>query len=92
MYIVPIAWLYVALMMAVVEATNTNGTILGAVITFLLYGLGPVLLVVYVLGAPSRRRAIKEKEAAELHGLSSTQPDAGSLTTTDAVTPVREKP
>ena len=46
MYIVPIAWLYVALMMAVAEATNSNGSVLGAVITFLLYGLTPVALVV----------------------------------------------
>ncbi|MEY2862116.1 MAG: hypothetical protein RL392_2574, partial [Pseudomonadota bacterium] len=30
MYIVPIAWLYVAVMMSVAEATNTNGTVLGA--------------------------------------------------------------
>ena len=35
MYIVPIAWLYVAIMMSVAEASNSNGTVLGAVITFL---------------------------------------------------------
>ncbi len=63
MYIVPIAWLYVALMMAVAEATNTNGTILGAIITFLLYGLGPVALVVYLMRSPARRRAIKAKRS-----------------------------
>ena len=37
MYIVPIAWLYVALMMSVAEATNTNGSILGGILTFILY-------------------------------------------------------
>ena len=66
MYIVPIAWLYVTVMMAVAEATNTNGTVLGGVITFLLYGLMPVVLVVYVMGAPTRKRAIKAQERAEL--------------------------
>ena len=66
MYIVPIAWLYVALMMAVAEATNSNGSVLGAVITFLLYGLGPVALLVYLMGSPARRRAIKAKEAEEI--------------------------
>lgn len=66
MYIVPIAWLYVALMMAVAEATNTTGTVIGGIITFLLYGLGPVALVVYLMGAPARRRAIKVREKAEL--------------------------
>ena len=65
MYIVPIAWLYVALMMAVAEATNSNGTVLGAIITFLLYGLGPVVLVMYLMGSPSRRRAIKAEAALE---------------------------
>ena len=36
MYIIPIGWLYVALMMSVAEATNSNGSLLGAVITFAL--------------------------------------------------------
>ena len=66
MYIVPMAWLYVALMMAVAEANHPTGTLLGALVTFVLYGLGPVLLVVYLMGAPGRRRAIMSQEAAEL--------------------------
>ncbi|WP_210546236.1 hypothetical protein [Rhodoferax sp. PAMC 29310] len=88
MYIVPIAWLYVALMMAVAEATNTNGTVLGAIITFLLYGLGPVALVVYLMRSPARRTAIKAKEAAELAERHSTHPDGGSKPATDAIPPV----
>ena len=67
MYIVPIAWLYVALMMAVVEATSTTGTLLGAVFTFVLYGVGPVALVVYLMGGPGRKRKIRAKEAEEAH-------------------------
>ncbi len=66
MYIVPIAWLYVALMMALAEATASNGTVLGAIITFLFYGLLPISLVVYVMGTPARKRATKAKEKAEL--------------------------
>nr|MDP2192353.1 hypothetical protein [Rhodoferax sp.] len=93
MYIVPIAWLYVALMMAVAEANHTNGTVLGAVITFVLYGLGPVALVVYLIGAPARRRAIKAKEAAERAAQAhSVQPDAGRHAAADAVAPVRKEP
>ncbi|MBA3058301.1 MAG: hypothetical protein KJ614_19190 [Gammaproteobacteria bacterium] len=95
MYIVPLAWLYVALMMAVVEANHPNGTLLGAIITFALYGLAPVALVVYLMGAPSRRRAIKAKEAAEWAQTkldASVQPDAGGHAATDAVAPVRKKP
>ncbi|MBK9237658.1 MAG: hypothetical protein IPO19_17390 [Rhodoferax sp.] len=65
MYIVPLAWLYVALMMAVAEANHSNGTLLGAVVTFVLYGLLPVSVVVYIMGAPARKRAIKAREAAQ---------------------------
>ena len=108
MYIVPMAWLYVALMMAVAEANHPNGTLLGALVTFVLYGLGPVLLVMYLMGAPGRRRAIKSREAAELETANAlksqaqaqaqdksqalAEPDAGSQAATDTVAPVREKP
>jgi hypothetical protein len=89
MYIVPIGWLYVALMMAVAEATNTNGTVLGGIFTFLLYGLGPVSLVVYLMGAPARRKALKKREAAEQ--ALALQPDAGSHAPADPTAAVREK-
>ena len=92
MYIVPIAWLYVALMMAVAEATHSNGTVLGAVMTFLLYGVGPVALVVYLMGAPARRRAIKAREATEMASAHSVEPDAGRHAAADAVAPVRKEP
>lgn len=93
MYIVPIAWIYVALMMAIAEANHSNGTILGAIITFFLYGVGPVALVLYFMGAPARRRAIKAKEAAEMAArANSSQPDASSHASTDAVSSVGEKP
>ena len=92
MYIVPIAWLYVAIMMAVAEATNPIGTVLGAVVTFLLYGLGPVALVVYLMGAPARSRAIKAREAAELAQAQSIQPDASRHAPAYPVSPVREEP
>jgi hypothetical protein len=62
-HLIVIGWLYVVVMMAVAEATNTNGTVLGAIFTFLLYGLGPVALVVYLMGTPGRRRALKQREA-----------------------------
>ncbi len=78
MYIVPIAWLYVALMMAVAEATNTTGTVLGGIITFVLYGLGPVALVVYLMGAPARRKAIKAREKAAFESQRSAAADIDS--------------
>ncbi len=80
MYIVPMAWLYVALMMAVAEANHPTGTLLGALMTFVLYGLGPVLLVVYLMGAPGRRRAIKSQEAAELEAANALKAQAQAQT------------
>jgi hypothetical protein len=66
MYLVVIAWLYVTLMMAIAEATNAQGSVLGAIVTFLLYGLAPMALVVYLMATPARKKALKAKEAAEL--------------------------
>ena len=65
MYLIVIAWTYVTLMMAVAEATSPQGTVLGAVITFALYGLLPMGILVYILGTPSRKRKIKARDAAE---------------------------
>ncbi|WP_127806980.1 hypothetical protein [Hydrogenophaga sp. NH-16] len=65
MYLVVIAWLYVVLMMSVAEATGTNGSFLGAIVTFFLYGLVPLSLVVYLMLTPQRRKGIREREAAE---------------------------
>ena len=65
MYLIVIAWTYVTLMMAVAEATSPQGTVLGAVITFALYGMLPMSILVYILGTPSRKRKIKAREAAE---------------------------
>ena len=94
MYLIAIGWIYVVLMMSVAEATNTTGTVLGAVVTFVLYGMLPVALVVYLMGAPGRNRALKKREAdvraqqadsltptaAEPTGENSRPPDTGSHT------------
>ncbi len=94
MHLVAIGWLYVALMMAVAEATNTTGTVTGAIFTFLLYGAAPVSLVLYLMGTPGRKRAIKAREAAERArraGAASVPPDAGGEAAADTVAPVRKE-
>lgn len=63
MYLVAIAWMYVVVMMAVVEATSANGTLLGAIFTFLLYGALPLSVVLYILRSPARKRARLAAEA-----------------------------
>lgn len=66
MYLVVIAWLYVTLLMALAEAFSSQGSVLGAIITFVLYGLLPMSLVVYLMGTPLRRKAIRKSEQVEL--------------------------
>ncbi|SPR96332.1 hypothetical protein [Cupriavidus taiwanensis] len=59
MYIVAIGWLYVALMMAITEHNVVAG-----VATFLMYGVAPVALVLYIMGTPGRRRRKAEAQRA----------------------------
>jgi len=68
MYIVAIAWIYVTLMMSVAEATNTNGSVLGGIVTFILYGILPTAIIIYIMDAPRRKRVrmAREHEAIEL--------------------------
>lgn len=84
MYLIVIAWTYVTVMMAVAEATSPNGTVLGAVITFALYGLLPMGILVYILGTPSRKRAIKAREAAEQAAYDAEQAAAAAATAASA--------
>ena len=104
MYLIPIAWFYVALMMAVAEATSTQGTLLGAFFTLLLYGLLPIGLVLYFIGTPARRRQRLAQEAQEaqdalappaspeLANPLSDQRDGGDLPPGEALAPVGKKP
>lgn len=100
MYLVVIGWIYVVLMMSVAEASNTTGTVLGAIVTFFLYGLLPVALVVYLMRTPQRRKDNKAREAAEdaarLQAPASDEVDAGGhapgAAETDGVAAVRKEP
>jgi len=66
MYLIAIAWIYVVLLMAVAEALSTQGSVLGALVTFVLYGVLPLSILLYVMGTPMRRRArLKAEQAAE---------------------------
>lgn len=87
MFLIVVGWLYVALMMAVAEANHPNGTILGAVFTFLLYGVGPAALLIYLLGRKGRREARERRERA-----ASIAPDGSGESPADPVPPVRKEP
>lgn len=75
MYVVAVAWLYVVGMMAVAEALSSQGSMLGALITLVMYGLLPLSIVLYVMGTGTRRRARQAAEAAASAALS---PDGSS--------------
>ena len=67
MHIVAVAWIFVVGLMALAEATSTQGSVLGAAFTFLLYGALPLAIVLYIMGTPMRRRARRLRELRELH-------------------------
>jgi hypothetical protein len=88
--IVAIGWAYVVLMMVLAEALGPSGTVLGAIVTLLLYGVLPLTIVLYVGGTRARRRARREREAADRSG--DVDPRSGGEAASDAVAPVREEP
>ena len=93
MHLVAIAWIYVVLMMALVEALSSQGTLLGAVFTFLLYGVLPLTIVMYLLGTPMRWRARRHADQAALAAprASAAAPDHGGHAAGDAVAPERKE-
>jgi len=86
MILVALAWGYVVLMMAIAEATSPQGSLLGALIRFLLYGVLPLSIVLYLMATPMRRRA---RLAAERSAL---EPDGADHASGDAVAPERKEP
>jgi len=95
MHIITIAWLFVTVMMALAEATSPQGTVLGALFTFLLYGALPLSIVLYLMGSPARRRARKAAEAAaDAAALAASAVDPGGRghAAGDAVATERKEP
>ena len=89
MQIVAIGWAYVVLMMVLAEALGPGGSVLGAIVTLLLYGVLPMAIVLYVGGTRARRRARHRAEAARL---GHADPGGGGEPAGEPVAPVREEP
>lgn len=89
MYLVAIAWIYVAFMMAAAEATSNQGTALGAIFTFILYGVLPVSILLYIMGTGRRRQARRHAEAQRTP---SAQGDGGDHAAAEPGAPVRKEP
>ena len=87
MHIVAVAWIFVVVLMAAAEAGSTQGTLLGAFFTLVLYGALPLSIVLYVMGTPARHRArLASERAAPLQG------DAGGEPAASPVTPEGKEP
>jgi len=59
MYIVAIAWLYVLLLISIMQPTVFRG-----IVTFVAAGLLPLGLLLYLLGSPRRRRDLAARGQA----------------------------
>lgn len=64
MYIVALAWLYVILMMSITEHSVVAG-----IVTFLLYGVFPLVIILYLMGTPQRKRRRAEAEKIRIEEL-----------------------
>ena len=57
MHIVAIGWIYVVLMMAI-----TEHSIVAGIMTFLMYGVIPLAIILYLTGSKQRRRNQSSKK------------------------------
>lgn len=64
MYIIAIAWIYVVFMMAITESSVVAG-----IMTFVLYGVLPVGIIVYVMGTGQRKRKRQARHRQHLEAL-----------------------
>jgi hypothetical protein len=76
MHIVAIGWMYVVVMMSITEATVVAG-----IMTFLLYGVLPVTIILYLMGSPRRKqkRAAAEKNRRESQALSESVDESSGM-------------
>lgn len=71
MHIVATAWIYVVLMMAITERS-----VVAAIMTFLMYGVLPLTILLYVTGTSRRRRRayMKKMQSAAADSSKQTAP------------------
>jgi predicted membrane channel-forming protein YqfA (hemolysin III family) len=86
MLTVAMGWLFVVLLFALVQWVSPQGSGLVALLLVFGAGVAPLAVVLYVMGAPARRR---RRRAETRLG---PNPDAGGHAPGDAVAPEREEP
>lgn len=83
MLAVSMGWVFVVVVLALAQATAPGGTLLGALVT-LLVGLAPLVVVLYIARAASRRRRARQASAPD--------PDRGGHASGDPVAAKGEEP
>lgn len=86
MHVIALGWAYVVLMMVLAEALGPEGSVLGAIVTALLYGVLPLAIVLYIGGSRARARARRKAEASQVG-----DPGRGGEPAGEPVAPVREE-
>lgn len=76
MYLIAIAWLYVVIIVAVADTT-----VVGGILTFVFWGLGPLALFLWLFSTPARRRQRAQQaaldEAAKVEAEAANKENAG---------------
>jgi hypothetical protein len=85
MLIVTLGWLFVVALFALVQLASPQGSLLVALLLVFGAGVLPLAVVLYVMGAPGRRR----RHLAE--AASAADPDAGGHAPGDAIAAKREE-
>jgi hypothetical protein len=89
-HVVAAAWLFVVLLVAVVEATSPQGSVLGALGTVLAWAVLPLGLLLYVMGATARIQ--RRRQANKPTAASTADADGRGHAPGDAVAAEREEP
>ena len=102
--LIAVAWIYIVLLMAAAEAFGPGGSLLGALVTFVGYGVLPLGIVLYVgsTGIRRRRRLAADERGDASFGPTSVlkpasdsaadDPGRGGHPASEAVAPVGEEP
>lgn len=69
MLIVAVAWIYVVLMMSL-----TEHSVIAGIMTFLLYGILPLGVILYLIATPERKRRRQAAEKLTRESSAPTQP------------------
>lgn len=61
MHIAAVGWIYVVLMMSI-----TEDSVIAGIMTFFVYGVLPVTIILYITGTGGRRRRREQKNLREM--------------------------